>query len=113
MKTIDVYARYYAARAVFNGVERRGALVKLTAASDAGNITYEASVSFFPHRDEEDFAVSYDACFVKELYAAPGRRSGKRERQFLESLRDEIDALAEEAGGVVYWEHPLGDARMG
>ena len=113
MKVIDVYARYYAANAVFSGIERRGALVKLTATSDAGNITYEVSVTFFPHRDEEDFAVSYDACFAKELYSAPGRRSKKREQQFLEVFRGEIDALAEGAGGAVLWEQPLGEARMG
>ena len=113
MKTIDVYARYYAARLEFNGVARSGALVKLTATSDAGNITYEVSVIFFPHRDEEDFAVSYDACFTKELYSAPGRRSKKREQRYLEVLRDEIDALAEEAGGAVFWEQPLGEARLG
>ena len=59
--TINVYERYYAAEAEFNGVPRHAALVMLVADSDAGNIKYEAAVTFFPHNDEEDFAVSYDA----------------------------------------------------
>ena len=110
MKVIDVYARYFAARLEYNGTPRRGALVKLTAASDAGRIAYEASVSFFPHRDEEDFAVSYDAVFSRELYSAQGRRSQKREQQYLEALRGEIDDLAKEQGGEVFWDSPLGEA---
>ena len=113
MKVIDVYAQYFAARLEYDGVLRRGALAKLTATSDAGSISYEVSVTFFPHRDEEDFAVSYDACFTKELYAAPGRRSKKREQQLMEGFRAEIDALAKLGGGEVFWDQPLGEARLG
>ena len=111
--TINVYERYYVAEAEFNGVPRHGALVMLVADSDAGNIKYEAAVTFFPHRDEEDFAVSYDAYFSKVLYEAKGRRSKKREVVLLESLHDEIDQLAETIGGKVLWEQPLGEARRG
>ncbi len=71
---INVYEQYFAAEAIFSGVERRGALVMLISDSEAGAICYKAAVTFFPHRDDEDFAVSYDACFEKELYRAPGRR---------------------------------------
>jgi hypothetical protein len=108
---VNVYSQYFAAQGLFSGVERRGALVLLISDSDAGTISYRAAVSFFPHRDEEDFAVSYDAYFEKELYRAPGRRSRKREAALLETLRDEIDALASEQGATVDWEQPLGDAR--
>ena len=84
MSPINVYERYYAAKAEFNGVPRHGALVMLVADSDAGNIKYEAAVTFFPHNDEEDFAVSYDAYLSKVLYEAKGRRSKKREQSLME-----------------------------
>ncbi len=110
---INVYSQYFEAKATFSGVERRGALVLLVSDSEAGNISYRAAVSFFPHRDAEDFAVSYDACFEKELYNAPGRRSRKREAALLETLRGEIDALAAANGASVDWTKPLGEARLG
>ena len=110
---VNVYSQFFAAQGAFNGVERRGALVLLVSDSEAGKITYRAEVSFFPHRDEEDFAVSYDACFEKELYNSQGRRSCKREAALLESLRAEIDALASTHGAVVDWTRPLTDARRG
>ena len=111
--TVNVYERYYTAEAEFNGVPRHGALVMLIADSDAGNIKYEASVSFFPHRDEEDFAVSYDAYFSKVLYEANGRRSKKREQALMETFASEIDQLAETIGGKVLWDQPLREERRG
>ena len=113
MATINVYEQYFAAECLYNGIMRKAALVALMSDSDAGTITYKALVTFFPHRDAEDFAVSYDACFVKELYRAPGRRSKKREKEFLESglFRDEINKLALEHGGKVTWNEPLRAAR--
>ncbi len=111
--TTDVFMRYYSAELNWNGVERRGAAVRLTADSEAGQISYTASVSFFPHLDDEDFSVSYDAYFEKELYRAPGRRSKKREAELLEKLREVIDGLAEGAGGKVFWDRPLGHERRG
>ncbi len=113
MAVINVYERYYAAEGTFCGVERYGALVMLISDSEAGRIRYEAAVTFFPHADEEDFAVSYDAYFSRPLYEAPGRRSRKREAQLLEELRGAIDELADEAGGKVYWDMPLRDERRG
>lgn len=113
MKVIDVYQQYFKAEACFHETERHGASVMLSATSDEGNIRYEAAVSFFPHSTEEDFAVSYDAYFSKVLYEGKGRRSRKREEGFLESLREEIDALAEERDAVIYWEEPLREARRG
>ena len=109
--TIDVYAQYFAAALTYNNVPRHAAIVKLTSDSEAGQIRYTASVSFFPHNDEDDFAVSYDACFEKEVFKGKGRRSKKREAQLLEDLRTVIDAVCEEADGKVFWEEPLGEAR--
>ena len=113
MATINVYERYYAADAEFNDVARHGALVMLIATSEEGNIRYEAAVTFFPHRDEEDYAVSYDAYFSKVLYEAKGRRSKKREQVLLETLETEINQLADTIGGKVIWEKPLREARRG
>ena len=118
--TVNVYEQYFAAEGVFSGVERRGALVMLVSNSEAGTICYRAVVTFFPHRDEEDYAVSYDAYFEKELYRAPGRRSKKREAVLLEQLPAEIDALSAAApvtdgtpAACVLWDKPLREARRG
>ncbi len=113
MKVINVYEQYFAAEGEYNGVPRKGALVMLTSTSDNGTIKYVAAVSFFPHRDDEDFTISYDAFFAKELYSANGRRSKKREQQFMEGLRQEIDGLTAEEGCKVLWEQPLREARFG
>ena len=109
--TINVYEQYFGADLMANGVLRRGALVMLIADSEAGHIRYEAAVTFFPHRDEEDFAVSYDAYHSAVLFDGPGRRSKKREEKLLLGLRDKIDALAQAAGGAVFWDRPLREAR--
>ena len=113
MATVDVYERYYEAECEANGRMRHAALVKLVSDSEAGFIRYEAAVNFFPHDSEDDFAVSYDAYFSRPLYEAKGRRSKKREAVLLERLSAEIDALAEEAGGTVFWDRPLRDERRG
>ena len=111
--TINVYEQYFAAEGEFRGVDRHGALVLLIADSSVGTVSYEAAVSFFPHRDEEDFAVSYDAYFSRVLYSAPGRRSKKREAALLEGLRETVDELCASAGGAVFWDRPLREARRG
>ena len=111
--TVNVYERYYKASAEFSGVRRNGALVMLISDSEAGQITYKAAVTFFPHRDEEDFAVSYDAYLEKELYAGKGRRSKKKEAAYLERLRTEIDGIAGEYGASVLWDEPLAPERRG
>ncbi len=113
MKVINVYDQYFAAQCEYNGVERRAAQVMLIATTEEGTIRYEAAVNFFPHRDEEDFAISGDAYLARELYFAKGRRSKKREAALLEDLRKEADALAAELGGSIDWERPLRDARYG
>ena len=110
---INVYERYYKADGSFSGVQRNGALVMLVSDSEAGNITYKAAVTFFPHRDEEDFAVSYDAYFEKELYSGKGRRSKKKEEAYLEDLPNTIDEIASEQNAKVLWDEPLMDERRG
>ena len=110
---LNVYEQYFAAQAEFNGVPRHAALVMLIADSEAGQIRYEAAVTFFPHKTDDDFAVSYDAYFSKVVYENKGRRSKKREQQLLEGLRDHINEMAKEAGGEVFWEQPLREARWG
>ncbi len=113
MKVINVYDRYYRGSCVYNGVERKGVRVLLISTSEEGTIRYEAAVSFFPHRDEEDFAVSYDAYAAEELYYAKGRRSKKREEGLLKELPGHADALAASLGGTIDWDAPLGEARLG
>ena len=110
MKTVDVYQRYYKGFLYFN-TNRHGVSVKLTAEMDNGMITYEVSVNFFPRKDEEDFAISYDACYTDVIYSGKGRRSKKREEVFLKSLKETADALAKRLGGLIYWDKPLSDER--
>ena len=111
--TVNVYEQYFEGDLVANGVERRAVLVMLIADSEAGRIRYEAAAAFFPHRDETDFAVSYDAWYSTVLFDAPGRRSRKREEKLLLDLRGAVDGLAREAGGIVRWDRPLREARRG
>ncbi len=111
--TVNVFEQYLEAEAVVSEVERRGALVMLTSDSEKGHITYTAAVTFFPHRDEEDFAVSYDAYLEEVLYSGKGRRSKKREAKMLLEFNEVIDRLAESIGGKVYWDRPLRPERRG
>ena len=110
---LNVYEQYFEAQGVFSEVERKGALVMLVSDSERGMITYKAAVTFFPHRDEEDYAVSYDAYFEKIIYEGKGRRSRKKEAAYLEQLPEIIDQLAEENGAEVFWDKPLREARRG
>ena len=111
--TVNVFEQYLEADATYNEVERRGALVMLISDSEQGQITYKAAVTFFPHKDEEDFAVSYDAYLEEVLYEGKGRRSKKREAKLLEQFPEAIDRLAESIEGVVYWNKPLREERRG
>ena len=106
--TTDVFSGYYRAEAEHGGVKRNGVLVKLTADSEGGNISYEVSAAFFPHVADNDFAVSYDMYLSEVIYSAKGRRSRKKETTFLEDLQKYIDSLSAKASARVFWEEPLG-----
>ena len=111
--TVDVYSCYYKAEAECNGVARRAALVKLTADSESGNITYTISASFFPHENEEDFGVSWDMVIEKKIFEGKGRRSKKRETLYMETIEEELSKLASEKGAEIFWDEPLAEARLG
>lgn len=110
--TINVFEQYFAAEAECNGIKRNAALVMLVSDSEAGHISYVAMVTFFPHNTEDDFAVSYDACFSKVLYEGKGRRSKKREQSLLDELQPTIDTLVQDQGKV-FWTRSLREARRG
>ena len=113
MATIDVYSQYFSAKCEYNGVPRRAAIVSLACTSGGGEVTYEVTVSFFPHQDDTDFAVSYDACAQTIVQQRKGRRSKKREAALLDELRTTADALATSLGGEIHWDAPLREARLG
>ena len=110
---IDVYKQYFSASCTYNEVERHGAVVWLNVESECGNVRDEVGVSFFPHIDEEDFAISYDACGSKELISTKGRRSKKRDEQYLSELQGAVDEIAASLGGKVHWDKPLREAQYG
>ena len=109
--TFNVYEQYFAADCVANGIIRHGALVMMKVTSENKHVRYDAAVTFFPHIDETDYAVSYDAYYSDVLYDAPGRRSKKREATLMETLREDIDVLAKRANAVIHWDKPLRPAR--
>ena len=74
-------------------------------------IRYDVVLSFFPHEDAEDYRITYDACFERTVYEASGRRSKKREAEFLDSFRETADFIAAENGAKVFWDKPLNEAR--
>ena len=112
MKTIDIYKQYFSAECTFNGVERRGAAVWLTAENDNGMIRYEVGVTFFPYRNDEDFAISYDACTLKELLKTQGRRSKKRDDQYLAQVQTVANEIAASMNGTIHWDKPLREAQF-
>lgn len=113
MKTVNVYEQYFRGECIYADVPRYGVQVRLTAESGAGRIRYTLSVNFFPHRDAADFGISYDAYREKTVYEGTGRRSAKREKSFLDSMRESAEALAAELDGTVFWDEPLIEARLG
>lgn len=111
MKVIDVYEQYFEAECVWNTVPRHAAVVKLTATSDEGMISYKVSISFFPHNDPEDFGISYDAYSSKFLCNEKGRRSKKKDAFYLSFVNETADELAASSGGKIFWDKPLIPAR--
>lgn len=113
MATINVYEQYFKASCMVNEIERHAVAVMLISTSEEGMIKYEVAVNFFPHNDDEDFAISYDGFLAKVVYESKGRRSRKREKELLESFQAEADKLALEMNGEIYWDAPLIEARRG
>lgn len=113
MSAINVWERYFRAEHAANGAERRAALVMLIAESENGMIRYQAAVTFFPHRDAEDFAVSYDDYHAITLYEAPGRRSRKREEKLLTEVCSALEQALEGQNARIFWDEPLREARRG
>jgi len=111
MATVNIYQRYFEAEMLFNGVQRKGASVLLISDSENGEIKYTAAVSFFPHADSEDFAVSYDAYFSKTLFEAKGRRSKKREQELKDELLTTVETLATINGGKIFFDRPLSEEK--
>ena len=113
MATINVYEQYFKADCIANGVQRHAASVLLISDSECGHIRYEVAVNFFPHNADDDFAISYDAYYSRVVYEASGRRSKKREKEFLDNLRTVADELAAEVQATIFWDQPLIEARRG
>lgn len=113
MKVIDVYQQYFQADCLFNDLPRKGVMVSLTYTYEEGTTKYEVNISFFPYRDPEDMAITYDAFASKVIYEAQGRRSKRREAAFLEELPLHGNELAQEMGGTIYWDKPIIEARYG
>ena len=111
MKVINVYEQFFSASCIYHSMQRNGVLVTLTSTYQQGIIKYEITITFFPHTEPEDFAVSYDAYASLEIYQAKGRRSKKREETFLENFQIIATQLASTLGGTIDWNNPLCSAR--
>lgn len=111
MKVIDVYKQFFAASCLYNGIQRNGVQVTLTSTSEQGTIKYEITMTFFPHREPDDFSISYDAYISLEIYKAKGRRSKKREAGFFKEFQTVANQLATTLGGTIDWNRPLCPAR--
>lgn len=112
MKEIDIYQQYFEAECVYAGMPRKAVDLRLTAISDAGQITYRQSVSFFIHEDPEDFRISGDAYAEEVIFEGKGRRSKKKEAVYLNGMNAVFDKLAEDLGGKIFWDKPLIEARL-
>lgn len=103
MEVVDIYRQYFPAICNYNGIQRNAVLVTLTSTSDSGMIGYEVTVTFFPHKDAEDFCITYDAYASKQIYYAKGRRSKKREAMMLEVISQHANELAEQFQATIDW----------
>lgn len=112
MFCIDVYSQYFEGHHVANDIERHAVVIQLQATSEEGVIRYEIGANFFPFTDRE-FMITWDDLITEVIYEAPGRRSKKREKAFLEELRPMIDKMLESHDAVVDWDKPLIEARYG
>lgn len=111
MKVVDIYSQYFNGSCTYNNIDRHAAIVALEVVSDEGNIQYLVRVNFFPHNDEEDYLVTWDALAEETIYSAKGRRSKKKEQAFMEMVKPVADKLAEQLNGTIDWDNPLREAR--
>ena len=111
--TVDVFSQYFRAECGSGENARKGALVSLTADSGAGRVLYTINVTFFFHKSAEDFAVNYDIFESAVLYDEKGRRSKKREAEFVKNLSQIADSLAQKRNAKIFWNEPLSEARRG
>lgn len=113
MDSIDVYSQYFEAEMEVDEYMRHGALVKLIVTSGEGMIKYEAAVSMIFYEDPEDFRVPYDKYYSEVIYDGPGIRSKPREAKMIVKLREIIDRLIAPDGGVIFWDKPITEPRLG
>lgn len=113
MKVISVYEQFFGADYLFEDMNYKGVVTSLVATSDAGHISYEVKITFFPYQSEDDFVIPFMATSTKIIYDAPGRRSKKRETALMEDFRKHADELAGAVNGTIYWDKPLIQARYG
>ena len=107
MDAVNLYQAYFPAACELTGIPRRAVRVMLIAESAGGQICYKAAVSFFRHEDAEDFCIQGDGYFEQVLYQNKGRRSKKREAEYLADIRKYADALAAAQNGMIFWEQTL------
>jgi len=113
MKSIDVYYRCYEAEAEIDGMPMHAAEIALRSDYEDGHIAYTARLIFFAHNEPGDFTIPFAPCFEKELYSGKGRRSRKREAALREAqFEAAVNELAAEAGGKLFWDKPLTDAKI-
>lgn len=109
--TIDIYSQYFNGDCLFNDIKRHAARVILQVTSEAGHVEYKVLVNFFPHNDEEDYLVTYDAIAEEILFSGKGRRSKKKEAIYLDQVQEAADRLAKSLNGTIDWDNPLRDAQ--
>lgn len=107
MDALNIYQEYVPAECVLNDIPRRAVKVMLIAESGGGQICYKAAINFFCHEDAEDFRIQCDGYFEQVLYQAKGRRSKKREAEYLANIRSYADALASAQNGRILWGQTL------
>ena len=112
MSTVNIYEQYFAANASFNGVQRNAVSVMIIADSEEGMIRYRVAVSFFPYETPDDFRITYDAYFERMIYESKGRRSKKREAEYINSIQNIANELAAEHQAIIRWDTPIIKARL-
>ena len=109
---VKLFSQYFCSEGCLNGTERRGVELNLISDSEAGMITYSAQAVFFPHTDDEDWAVTYDAEKTDIIYSGKGRRNKKKEAAYLEKRIEIFNKIAQDLNMKILWEKPLTEPRF-